>query len=79
MAGINAIGLRRAGISAEARKEIKRAFRLLYQSGLNVSQALEAAGVETWGAEGELFFAFVRAAKTRGICDYVGKGDVEEE
>jgi UDP-N-acetylglucosamine acyltransferase len=79
VAGINAIGLRRAGISAEARKDIKRAFRLLYQSGLNVSQALEAAGAETWGAEGELFFAFVQAAKKRGVCDYVGKGDVEEE
>ena len=79
VAGINAIGLRRSGISAEARKEIKRAFRLLYQSGLNVSQALEAADGETWGPEGELFFAFVRAAKKRGICDYVGKGSVDEE
>jgi UDP-N-acetylglucosamine acyltransferase len=79
VAGINAIGLRRAGTSAEARKEIKRAFRLLYQSGLNVSQALEAAEAEAWGPEGGLFFEFVRAAKKRGICDYVGKGDVEEE
>jgi UDP-N-acetylglucosamine acyltransferase len=79
VAGINAIGLRRAGISAEARQDIKRAFRLLYQSGLNVSQALEAADAEPWGPEASLLFAFVRAAKKRGICDYVGKGDVEEE
>jgi UDP-N-acetylglucosamine acyltransferase len=79
VAGINAVGLRRAGISADARKDIKRAFRLLYQSGLNVTQALEAAGGETWGAEGELLFAFVRDAKKRGICDYIGKGSVEEE
>ncbi len=79
VAGINAVGLRRAGISAEARKDIKRAFRLLYQSGLNVSQALEAADGDKWGAEGALFFAFVREAKKRGVCDYVGKGAVEEE
>lgn len=79
VAGINAVGLRRAGISAEARKDIKRAFRLLYQSGLNVSQALEAADGDKWGAEGSLFFAFVREAKKRGVCDYVGKGSVEEE
>ncbi len=67
--GINSIGLRRAGLSAEARKDIKRAFYLLYHSGLNVSQALEAADGETWGAEAALFFEFVRAAKKRGICD----------
>ena len=78
VAGINAVGLRRAGISAEARKDIKRAFRLLYQSGLNVSQALEAADGDKWGAEGALFFAFVREARKRGVCDYVGKGESEE-
>ena len=79
VAGINAVGLRRAGLVAGARKDIKRAFRLLYQSGLNVSQALEKAAGETWGAEATLFFDFVREAKKRGICDYVGKGPVDEE
>ena len=79
VAGINSIGLRRAGFSAEARKDIKRAFCLLYQSRLNVSQALEASEKETWGAEAKLFFDFVRDAKKRGICDYVGKGSVEDE
>ena len=79
VAGINSIGLRRAGLSADARKDIKRAFCLLYQSGLNVSQALEASEKETWGAEAKMFFDFVRNAKKRGICDYVGKGSVEEE
>ncbi len=79
VAGINAVGLRRAGFSADARKDIKRAFRLLYQSGLNVSQALEAAAGETWGPEAMLFFDFVREAKKRGVCDYVGKGSVDDE
>jgi len=79
VAGINAVGLRRAGFSADARKDIKRAFRLLYQSGLNVSQALEAAAGESWGPEATMLFNFVRDAKKRGICDYVGKGTVDEE
>lgn len=79
VAGINSVGLRRAGFSADARKDIKRAFRLLYQSGLNVSQALEAATGEAWGPEAKLLFDFVREAKKRGICDYVGKGSVEDE
>ena len=78
-AGINAVGLRRAGFPADARKEIKKAFRLLYLSGLNVSQALEAASNERWGHESALFFEFVRDAKKRGICDYFGKGSVDEE
>jgi UDP-N-acetylglucosamine acyltransferase len=77
--GLNSIGLRRAGLSPEARMQLKRAFRLLYLSDLNVTQALEAASQETWGPEATMFFDFVRAAKKRGICDYVGKGpDVEE-
>lgn len=79
VAGINAIGLRRAGISAAVRTGIKKAFRLLYSSGLNVSQALEAASSEAWEPEVALFFDFVREAKKRGICDYVGRGSVDEE
>ena len=71
--GLNSIGLRRAGLSAEARMQLKRAFRLLYLSDLNVSQALEAAEKETWGPEATLFFDFVRGAKKKGICDYSGK------
>ncbi len=68
VAGINAVGLRRAGFSSEARLEIKRAFRLLYLEGMNISQALEEAGTQSWGAEAESFFTFVREAKKRGVC-----------
>jgi UDP-N-acetylglucosamine acyltransferase len=71
--GLNSIGLRRAGLSAEARLQLKRAFRLLYLSNLNVSQALEAASAESWGPEATLFFEFVRGAKKQGICGYSGK------
>lgn len=77
--GLNSIGLRRAGFTSAARMDLKRAFKLLYLSNLNTSQALEAAGRESWGPEGAHFFEFVREAKKRGICDYVGKGpDVAE-
>ena len=71
--GLNSIGLRRAGLSAEARLQLKRAFRLLYLSNLNVTQALEEAAKESWGPEATLFFEFVRGAKKKGICDYSGK------
>jgi UDP-N-acetylglucosamine acyltransferase len=38
--GINAIGMRRRGLKQEVRSAVKEAYRLIYRSGLNVSQAL---------------------------------------
>jgi UDP-N-acetylglucosamine acyltransferase len=38
--GPNLVGLRRAGVSAESRQAIQRAFRLIYRSGLDQSAAL---------------------------------------
>lgn len=40
MLGLNLVGLRRNGFSQESRTLIKRAYRLLYQSGLGRDQAL---------------------------------------
>ncbi len=66
--GLNVVGLRRAGFDAADRAEIKAAFHLLYESGLNVSQALAQAGEKTWREPAQKFFDFVAAAKRRGIC-----------
>ena len=83
VAGINIIGLRRSGMSAAQRQEVKDAFKLLYKSGLNTSQALAAAKERQWGPEGTEFFEFVAASKKRGICDLLvsrpGAGKPEEE
>lgn len=68
VAGLNVIGLRRSGLDAEQRREIRRAFDLLYRSKLNVRQALEAAAEQEWTPEGAAFFTFVREAKKRGVC-----------
>ena len=43
VAGLNVLGLRRAGIPPKVRAGLKQAFRLLYRSGLNLSQGIEAA------------------------------------
>ena len=40
-AGINIVGLRRRGFSNELIENIHNAYRIIYQSGLNVSDALE--------------------------------------
>ena len=39
--GLNAVGLRRRGFSSEAQRALRDSHRLLFQSKLNVSQALE--------------------------------------
>jgi UDP-N-acetylglucosamine acyltransferase len=68
--GINAVGLRRAGLSAAERDDIKRAFKLLYRSGLNTTQAVEKAKASDFGSLGREFFDFVAAAGKRGFVAY---------
>jgi UDP-N-acetylglucosamine acyltransferase len=76
--GLNMIGLRRAGFSAQDRDEIKAAFKLLYNRGLNISQALEKAAAIEFGAAAREFFDFVANAKKRGICPLKRSGDAEQ-
>jgi UDP-N-acetylglucosamine acyltransferase len=66
--GVNVVGLHRAGFSTKDRDEIKAAFKLVYLSGLNISQALEKAATMNFGAPAREFLDFVANAKKRGIC-----------
>jgi UDP-N-acetylglucosamine acyltransferase len=75
VAGLNVVGMRRAGLDAAARAEIKAAFALLYRSGLNVSQALAASAERQWGEAARHFWDFVAAARKRGLCDFLATRD----
>ncbi len=66
--GINVVGMRRAGIGPQVRAEIKEAYKLLYRSGLNVSQALEAIKSSLKSSEVAHMVEFIEASK-RGILD----------
>ncbi|MBV9009190.1 MAG: acyl-ACP--UDP-N-acetylglucosamine O-acyltransferase [Verrucomicrobia bacterium] len=69
--GLNVIGLRRAGFSAQQRDEIKRGFKLLYLSGVNARQALDKSAELEWSELGREFFQFVEEAiAKRGVCPY---------
>lgn len=68
VAGLNVVGLRRAGFSAAQRAEINEAFSLVYRRGFNTRQALAAAAERAWSADAQAFFDFVASAKKRGIC-----------
>lgn len=78
VAGLNVVGLRRAGIGAEERKQIKRAFDILYRSGLNFRDVPHAIRTEFAGGPAREIADFVAASK-RGVCPLRGKGEAEEE
>ena len=71
VAGLNVVGLRRAGFTSGQRAEIKAAFALLYRRGLNTAQALAAAREQPWGEAAQAFWDFVAGAKRRGLCDLI--------
>lgn len=65
--GLNAVGLQRHGFTPEAVAELKKAYRLFFRSGLNISQALERSRAElTQLPEVETFLAFIEAS-ARGV------------
>ncbi len=66
--GINSVGLRRAGFSAEDRAEIKKFYKIMYQSKLNVSQAIEQMKSEATTDSGREIIAFLEAPSHRGIA-----------
>jgi len=70
--GLNAVGLRRAGITAETRSEIKAAFKLIYRSGLKLKEACDKIEAEFQSAEVKQFVTFIRASK-RGIITMRGE------
>ncbi len=76
--GLNVVGLRRAGFSATNREEIKAAFKLVYTTGLNISQALKEAATMKFGGPAREFLDFVANAKKRGICPLKHGGNLTE-
>lgn len=72
--GLNLIGLRRAGFSADDRKLLKALFGVLYLDGLNVTQAVEKIRAEFTEPLAMEFADFLAGSK-RGIVRYVPGGD----
>jgi len=65
--GLNAVGLDRRGLSPDVKKALKRAYRILFQSGLNISQGLAKAETEVEALpEVRYFIRFIRDSE-RGI------------
>jgi len=68
VSGINIIGLRRNGVKPAVRKEIKRAYKILYRSDFEIDKAILTMDNKlNADQEIEHFLRFLRNVK-RGIC-----------
>lgn len=67
VSGLNSVGLARAGMAAEDRSELKKAFRILYRSGLPLQEAISTMEAELNSCEPvEHLLRFLRNVE-RGI------------
>lgn len=65
--GLNSVGLSRAGISEEIRRDLKQAFRIIYRSGFGLTRAIEEMELQlNSSVELENLLRFLRNAD-RGI------------
>jgi UDP-N-acetylglucosamine acyltransferase len=65
--GLNMVGLKRAGFTLAQVSKLKKAYQLLYRSGLLLEQALERIEQESPDKNTEHLVAFIRRSE-RGIC-----------
>lgn len=73
LCGLNAFGMRRKGIDRASRADVKRAYHLVYGSGLNISQAVKQAGEIDWTPAARLFVDFIGTRSRRGLCNAKGR------
>ncbi len=84
LGGLNLVGLRRNGFSLPLRKELAKAFKFLYRSGMKISEALEAIEREIEITPHlKHFIEFARTSK-RGLIGLQGtlhssEEEIEEE
>lgn len=77
LAGVNVVGLKRAGFSREVRDQIRKAFRVVFKSGMNAKNALKE--IESWnpGPELQYFVDFLRSSK-RGFGKFESQSQVKK-
>lgn len=78
ISGLNVIGLRRAGFSAEERLELKKLYHALFRSGTNLGEAVAAARENFSSPGAKTLLDFIAASK-RGVCTARGVAHGEEE
>jgi UDP-N-acetylglucosamine acyltransferase len=78
MCGLNIVGLRRAGLSAAQRIELKQLYKALFRSGKSFREVLAGAQKKFSSAPANVLLDFVAGAK-RGIVTDIGKAPDDNE
>ncbi len=78
MCGLNIVGLRRAGFSAEERLQLKQLYHALFRAGRRLREALADAETQFTSNPAKTVMAFVAVSK-RGVCADVGGGRAATE
>ena len=75
LVGLNAVGLRRAGVSRETLRELRGPFQRLFRSGGRISESVAALRQEELGEFAGKLVDFVAAQSRQGICAAKKKAD----
>nr|MBI3614461.1 acyl-ACP--UDP-N-acetylglucosamine O-acyltransferase [Nitrospirota bacterium] len=76
--GLNSIGLRRHGFSAERVRGLKEAYQLLFRSGLRLAEAIKQAKEEFKDQRDVMVLVTFLAGSKRGTCRSAGKDEENE-
>jgi UDP-N-acetylglucosamine acyltransferase len=79
MCGLNIVGMRRAGISAADRLEVKKLYRELFRSGKNLRTAVAEAQGQFTGEPAQTMLKFVAESKRGLVADCSGGRLTDEE
>jgi len=71
IAGLNHVGLRRAGFEKAARESIREVYELFFHRGFSPKQFLEAVADRELPAPAAQVRAFVQAGSKRGYCRFI--------
>jgi UDP-N-acetylglucosamine acyltransferase len=76
--GLNAVGLRRAGFTAEQRLELRKLYHTLFRCRKNLRTAIAEAQKDFRSPAAKVLLDFVAAAK-RGLCSDTGLANIESD
>lgn len=79
MCGLNIVGMRRAGINAADRLEVKKLYRELFRSGKNLRAAVTEAQGNFTGEPAKTMLAFIAESKRGVVADCSHASSEDEE
>jgi len=79
LGGLNVVGLRRAGFSVQTRKTLKQAYKILFQQGLNLKNAIEKVSEQIKDPEVDYLLNFLSNPSRRGVFSKSRMGNISDQ